>query len=112
LPPGFAAAHARLRKGEYKQAAHDFLGVVKPGAFTVQLIVACSDETLQKTVAGVAAETWFAVPTRYQRKECYRVCWGVYESETQARGAVKQVPEYFTSRGAKPRVIPTAQALR
>jgi hypothetical protein len=108
----FSAAHARLRKGEFAEAAHDFTSSVKPGSFTIQLLVACSTETLQKAAGAVSAQEWFVVPARYKGKECFRICWGVFESEAAAKAAQKDVAEYFRTGGASPKVVPTAQILK
>jgi hypothetical protein len=111
-PASFAAAHGRLRKGEFAEAAHEFAGGVKPGAFTVQLLLACSTDTLQKAAATVTEQDWFVVPARYKGKDCYRVCWGLYESEAAAKAGQKDVVDYFRAGGASLKVLPTAQILK
>jgi septal ring-binding cell division protein DamX len=58
-------------------------------------------------VANVAADELFILPARYNGRDCYRMCWGVYDNRTKASGAVKSVPAYFREGGAKPRVVTT-----
>jgi hypothetical protein len=42
---------------------------------------------------------------QYRGKDCYRVGWGVYDSEAKASAAARSVPAYFTEGGARPKVV-------
>jgi septal ring-binding cell division protein DamX len=79
--------------------------------FSVQLLVACSDETVGKAVANASGNELFILPVSYKGKSCYRLCWGLYDSEDRATSALGSVPAYFREGGAKPKVSPTAGLL-
>jgi septal ring-binding cell division protein DamX len=81
------------------------------GSYTVQLLVACADETVAKAAQNVSAQELFIVPVEYKGHSCYRVCWGVYESEASAHAALKSIPEYFRKGGASPKAVSTISIL-
>jgi hypothetical protein len=109
-PPagGLAAARALLQAGSYDDAARAFAAHLKgaaAGTSTIQLLVACSTETIQKAAQAVNAEDLFIVPTRYNGRACYRLCWGLYPSAARAGSAMRSLPDYFRKGGAAPRVV-------
>jgi septal ring-binding cell division protein DamX len=108
-----ADARAFLRSGRNAEAAAAFASVLKSGkgAYTIQLMVACVDESVQKAVTSVSAEEFYILPARYSGRDCYRLCWGIYDSEAKANGAVKGLPGYFREGGAKPKAISAASVL-
>ena len=79
------------------------------GSASVQLLIACSDATVQKAVAAVRSPELFIVPVKYQGRDCYRLLWGLYTSSGQAASAVRSVPEYFRKNGAAPRVMSASE---
>ena len=71
----------RLRR--YPEAARLFAADMKAAgrsAATLQLLIACSSETVQKAVESVGSDELLIVPVQYQGRDCYRLCWGVYPS--------------------------------
>jgi hypothetical protein len=115
-PGGGSLADARnaLQKGDFSEAAHAFASSLKsvgPSSYTVQLLIACADETLAKASQNVSAQELFIVPVEYKGRSCYRICWGVYDSETRAHAAVHTIPEYFRKGGASPKAVSTASIL-
>jgi septal ring-binding cell division protein DamX len=107
-------ARGLLRSGAYAEAARGFAADLRgtaPGQYSVQLLVACSEDTVQKAVASVPAEELFILPTSYQGRSCYRLCWGIYASEAQAAAAERSLPDYFRRGGARPKVSPLAGLL-
>jgi len=110
---GLAEAREAFRRGEYRAAARGFEANLRAakGGHTVQILVACSDETLQKAQAAVPAPDLYVVPVAYQGRSCYRLLWGVFDTEAQAQAAVAQVPAYFRENGAKPRAVSSASIL-
>ena len=105
---------ALFQFGQGDDAAQGFLSSFEQtkGGYSVQLLVACSDETVQKAAAAVPAEELFILPVHYKGKDCYRIGWGVYDSESKAANGAKTVPAYFRDGGAKPKVVPLAEILR
>jgi len=117
-PPSTAApapagdARALLQGGRYPEAARQFAADLKAagrGAATVQLLIACSTETVQKAVENVGAMELLIVPHQFQGRDCYRLCWGIYATPAEASAAVRTLPGYFRERGATPRVMRTAE---
>jgi len=108
-----AESRAFLRSGRHAEAARAFASILKPakGSYTIQLMVACSDETIQKAVSAVRGDELFILPTRYGGRNCYRMCWGVFDGQAKASGGVKTVPAYFVEGGAKPKVVTTASVV-
>jgi len=110
---GLADARDAFRRGEYRNAARSFEANLRAarGSHTVQILVACSDDTLQKAQQQVQAPELFIVPVSYQGKSCYRLLWGLFDSEPRALAAVGQVPDYFRQNGAKPKAVSSTSIL-
>lgn len=107
-------ARGLLQGGAYASAALSFASELSGsarGRYSVQILVACSEETIQKALAAVPSEELFILPVTYQGRSCYRVCWGVYGSEAQAASASRAMPDYFRRGGASPRVSPLTALL-
>jgi hypothetical protein len=107
-------ARALLRRGDLTGAGRGFVGTLKAaprGAFSIQLLLACAPETVTKAVASAGAPELFIVPIRYQGRDCYRVCWGLYEGRAQAESARRSVPSYFRAGGTTPKVVPAVELL-
>jgi septal ring-binding cell division protein DamX len=102
-----------MRNGDFAAAARGFSGALKDSKSThsVQVLIACSSETVQKALKSVQAQELFIVPIRLQGKACYRLGWGVYESEAKATAAIGTVPSYFKD-GNKPKALPLSEMLR
>lgn len=78
----------------------------------MQILLACSTDTLQKAVNAVhSAGELFVLPVHYKGKECYRIGWGLYESEDKASAGARGVPDYFRQGGARPKVVPLSELL-
>jgi hypothetical protein len=116
VPAAASVAGARgfLLKGDLPQAALTFAASMKASPasdFSIQILVACSDETVQKALQNVSAPELFIVPVNFKGRDCYRVCWGLYESDAKAAAALHEVPEYFRKGGATPKVVPARTIL-
>jgi Domain of unknown function (DUF4388) len=111
--PVAADARGRLRRGEFAEAARDFTSEVRKAGsrYSVQVLVACSGETVQKALDNVPSSELFILPVNYHGKACYRICWGLYESQDRATAALLSLPEYFRQGGASPKVSPAAALL-
>ena len=103
-----------LKAGSYAEAARAFgagLEAEKHG-FTVQLFIACSEETVRRAVAAASGEELYVRAVRYQGRECWSLGWGVYGSEAQARAAADGVPGELLEGGVTPRVARVARVIR
>jgi hypothetical protein len=119
-PPGaphqdeLGAARSLLQDGRFPEAADGFAASLRrapAGSASVQLLVACSSETVQKAVQNVASAELFIVPVSFRGRDCYRICWGLYDTADHAASATRSVPEYFTRGGASPRVVSASEIL-
>jgi septal ring-binding cell division protein DamX len=111
--PTLAEARGLLRRGSLNEAARGFASSLRQsaaGGFSIQLLVACSPETVEKALASVADPDLYILPVNYKGRPCYRVCWGLYDSEARAESAIRTVPGYFRG-GSTPRVMPTSGLL-
>ncbi len=105
---------ALLRAGSWAEAARAFRTVLEAekNGFTVQLFVACSEETVRRAAAGDPADELYIRAVRYQEKECWSLGWGIYASEEQARAAAGGLPARLLAGGVTPKVSPVARLLR
>jgi len=107
-------ARAQLAAGQLAEAARGFaahLRAAPRGTTSVQLLVACSGDTVQKAVSSVASPELYIVPVRFQGRDCFRLCWGLYASASEAAAAARALPDYFRKGGATPRVMSAAELL-
>lgn len=108
---GLGDARSLLQQGRLDEAARGFVTNIKKasgGSFSIQILVACSGETVQKAVENVPAPELYILPVNYKGRDCYRLCWGLYESQARADSALGSVPDYFRKGGAAPRVVPAS----
>ena len=115
-PPSAPAgnAHALLAQGVLPDAARAFADSLAPGArgrFTLQVLVACAPENVQKAVSAVPAPELLVLAVNLKGRACYRLCWGVYDSRPAAEAALGSLPSYFRQAGASPRISPLVELL-
>jgi hypothetical protein len=114
-PPAPAGdARALLTRGALPDAARAFAASMAPdarGRFSLQVLVACDPENIQKALTAVPAAELFILPVNVKGRGCYRLCWSVYESRPAAEAALSSLPSYFRQGGAVPRLSPLAELL-
>jgi len=107
-------ARTALRASNHAEAARAFAAHIRrapQGTATVQLLVACSTDTVQKAMNEVGSNELFILPVNYQGRDCYRMCWGLYADAARAASAARSLPDYFRRGGASPRVVTAAEVL-
>lgn len=107
-------ARRALRSGNYDEAARAFAAHIRrapAGTATIQLLVACSTDTVQKAMSEVGSAELFILPVNYKGRDCYRMAWGIYPDSARAASATRSLPEYFRRGGATPRVMPAADVV-
>lgn len=107
-------ARSALRSGNYDQAARAFAAHIRrapAGTATIQLLVACSTDTVQKAMSEVGSAELFILPVNYKGRECYRMAWGIYPDSARAASASRSLPDYFRRGGASPRVMSAAEVV-
>jgi hypothetical protein len=109
---GYRSAIATLDGGDVAGAARAFQTLAAAEAatrVTLQLMVACVEETVKNARARSAGDTaLFFVPYSLKGRACYRVCWGVYETRDSAREDFDRIPETLRPAGASPLTVPLA----
>ena len=83
-------------------------GASGKGSYSVQLLVACSEETVPEGHPERPGAGALHPAGRLQGPLVLPVCWGVYDSEAEARSAVQEIPDYFRKGGASPKAVATA----
>jgi septal ring-binding cell division protein DamX len=108
-----ADARDAFKRGDFPGAARGFEANLRrsQAGHTVQILVACSDETLHKAQQNVSAPELYILPVSYQGRSCYRLLWGLFESEASAQSAVSKLPAYFREHGARPQAVSSASVL-
>jgi septal ring-binding cell division protein DamX len=113
-PDSAGEARALLARGALPDAARAFAASMArdaSGRFSLQVLVACDPENVQKAVSAVPAQELFVLPVNVKGRACYRLCWGVYDSRTAAEAALPGLPSYFRQGGATPRLSPLTELL-
>jgi septal ring-binding cell division protein DamX len=102
-----------MRSGSFGAAAGAFASHLKTmgSSFTIQLFVACSEDTVKKAADNVPQDELYIVPVILKGRSCYRIGWGVYDSEARAGASLKSLPSYFNQPGVTPRVVQTSTIL-
>jgi hypothetical protein len=107
-PAGGGDPRTQLSLGQFREAGRRFAEDLKATkGYSIEIIVACSEETLKKMIENVGASELYILPISLKGNDCYRVCWGHYDSEAGALRAVSSLPSYLRI-GTKPRVFSIA----
>jgi len=79
--------------------------------YTLQFAVNCEPKNVRANLEALRSHQDFYLLTMlYQDRACFRLCWGFYDNEQQARSA-SDVPGTLRSMTATPKVISIAEAL-
>ncbi len=96
-----------MKAGRLPDAATIFASAARSraGEFSVQLLVACSAQTIEKALQNDPSPELFVLPATVAGKPCHRMMRGYYSTEDAAARAVLALPPYYVTEGAKPRAI-------
>jgi len=79
--------------------------------YTLQFAVNCEAKNVRSNLEALRSHQDFYLLTMlYQDRACFRLCWGFYDNEQQARSA-RDVPDRLSGMTATPKVISIAEAL-
>jgi len=79
--------------------------------YTLQFAVNCEAKNVRANLEALRSQQDFYLLTMlYQDRACFRLCWGFYDNEQQARSA-RDVPATLRSMSATPKAISIAEAL-
>ena len=104
-----AAARRQLPGGG--ESVRDLDAAGGQNAAVIQLLIACSTETVQKAIDSGNASQLVILPVNFKGRDCYRLAWGVYPSSSKATAALRDVPEYFRNGGATPKVLGASEVV-
>jgi septal ring-binding cell division protein DamX len=82
----------------------------KNGAFTLQLLYACRDETVERFLKRSPGSSSMHLLLAVDKPNCYRVCWGSYGTAQEAQGAIAGIPARVRE-GVDPRPVKLAGLL-
>ena len=80
--------------------------------FSVQLLVACSPQTIEKAIQNDPSMELFILPATIAGKPCHRLMRGFFKTSGEATLAVAALPGYYVAEGAKPKAVPVKSVLR
>ena len=110
--PVYAAALLRLDQGDPAGAARLFQQLLisrGPRGVTLQLMIACQEETVKGARSRAGAHgALIVLPYSLKGRPCYRVCWGVYDGGDAARATIPDLPADVIH-GTEPIVVPLAR---
>jgi len=95
-----------LRKGQYSQAASAFMSELRTtssGQVTIALGVYCKEENVSRLVnAVISSGKFYLLPAIIKEQFCYRVLWGLFDSQNSARSAISSIPKAVRTDDATP----------
>lgn len=112
--PSPASGYEALKAGRLAEAAAVFerAALARSSEFSVQLLVACSPQTIEKALQNDSSSELFVLPATVGGKPCHRLMRGFHPTAAEATQAVSTLPAYYASEGAKPRAVPLKSVLR
>lgn len=70
--------------------------IANPEKYTIQLELACQNETLDKAIKLLPEkEKIFFVPLKFNGKECFIICYGIYETSKEAKETLNTLDKEF-----------------
>jgi hypothetical protein len=96
-PPNVDPLRAR-----YDRMAEEYAGEAGSVPYTVQFVLVCETSSVTQARELGGENVWF-VPVEFRGRSCFRVFWGRFHSETEARAAIPEIPERL--RESRPVVI-------
>ncbi len=84
-----------MDEGAYSNAAESWKTLLWKDSrrYTLGLFMACDPSNVRQAYQAVGRdERFFILPKTYRDRDCYWVCWGLYDSPRAAMGAVGTLP--------------------
>ena len=80
---------------KYVSNTRDLL-LSNPESYTIQLELACQQETLDKAIKLLPdKEKIFFIPSKFKGKTCFIVCYGLFDTQDEAKVAMKTLDSDF-----------------
>jgi len=108
------AAYEALKAGRLAEAATAFEAAAqaRSGEFSIQLLVACSPQTIEKALQNDSSPELFLLPATVAGKSCHRLMRGFYATPAEAAKAASTLPAYYAAEGARAKAVPLKSVLR
>jgi septal ring-binding cell division protein DamX len=74
-------------------------------AYTLQLMTACSSETVRDAQRALSTQQLYLVAMKVKGRNCFRVCIGTFDSREAAGRALAALPSTYRSAGASVRSV-------
>lgn len=104
----FRSAIDLIKDQRFPEAAELFgraLQEQSPGSYSIQVLLACQDSTLERAFERAPNRTLYFVSTTFRGQSCYRLLDGLYPSEMEARRELERLPAFFREDGNLPTVV-------
>jgi septal ring-binding cell division protein DamX len=103
-----------LKAGRLAEASSGFesAALSRSAEFSVQLLVACSAQTIEKAIQNDPSPDLFILPATIGGKPCHRLMRGFFKTNAEATQAVSALPGYYVAEGAKPKAVLVKSVLR
>jgi hypothetical protein len=116
-PAAAAAAFGEydaMKAGRLDEAAAGFEARAQAHSaeFSVQLLVACSPQTIDKAIKNDSSPDLFILPATVSGKPCHRMMRGFFKTNEDATRAVSALPGYYIAEGARPKAVPLKTVLK
>ncbi len=108
------SGYEALKAGRLTEAAAAFESAAQSRReeFSVQILVACSTQTVEKAIQNDPSAALFVLPATIGGKPCYRLMRGFFKTNGEATDSVATLPPYYIVEGAKPKAVAVKAVLR
>ena len=109
-----AASYQALKAGQLNEAAATAEAIARSRSaeFSLQILVACSPQTIEKALVNDSSTDLFVLPTTISGKPCFRLMRGFFKTSDEATHTTSTLPGYYVAEGAKPRAVQVKAVLR
>ncbi len=109
-----SGAYEALKAGRLAEAAAAFekAAQARSSEFSVQLLVACSPQTIEKAIQNDPSPDLFVLNATLAGKPCHRLMRGFFPTTAEAAQGVSKLPAYYAAEGAKPKAVPLKSVLK
>ena len=73
--------------------------------YSIQILVACSEQTIQKALQNDTSPDLFTLPAVISAKPCHRLMRGFFKTNSEAMQSLATLPAYYVAEGAKPKPV-------
>ena len=112
--PSLGNARQQLAAGNLNGAARSFLDQLRASSankFTIAVGLYCNEDNVGRIVASASgSEQIFILPTTVQGRSCYRIMWGLFDTQQAANSGKGSLP--YEIRAGDAAAVPLARLLR